>query len=33
MLFGWEMDVTGSGSCPVDGFGITSVDNSGSNII
>jgi hypothetical protein len=27
---GWEMDGTGSGSCPVAGFGISGVEPSGS---
>jgi len=30
MLCGWEMDGTGSGSCPVAGFGISGVEPSGS---
>jgi hypothetical protein len=29
-LSGWEVDGTGSGSCPVTGFGISGVEPSGS---
>jgi hypothetical protein len=28
--WGWEVDGTGSGSCPVTGFGISGVQPSGS---
>jgi hypothetical protein len=32
-LRGWEVDGTGSGSCPMASFGIISVDSSGSAAI
>jgi len=29
-ISGWDVDGTGSGSCPVEGFGISGVEPSGS---